>query len=81
VRERVSMDGRSRYLDDILIERLWRSIKYEAVYLQDIADGFVAQRVIGEWMRFYNRERPHLALGKATPEEAYEATNELKKAA
>jgi putative transposase len=65
----------------LLIERLWRSLKYEAVYLQDIADGFAAQRVIDEWMHFYNRERPHSALGKATPDEAYGATNELKKAA
>ena len=47
-----------------LIERLWRSLKYEAVYLQDIADGFAAQRVINDWMHFYNRERPHSALGE-----------------
>jgi len=78
---RVSMDGRGRYLDNIFIERLWRSLKYEAVYLQDIADGFAAQRVIDEWMHFYNRDRPHTALGKATPDEAYGETNELKKAA
>lgn len=80
-RVRISMDGRGRYLDNIFIERLWRSLKYEAVYLQDIADGFVAQRVIDEWMNFYNRQRPHSALGKATPDEAYGETNELKKAA
>ena len=78
---RISMDGRGRYLDNIFIERLWRSLKYEAVYLQDIADGFAAQRVVDEWMHFYNRERPHSALGKATPDEAYGETNELKKAA
>jgi putative transposase len=64
-----------------LIERLWRSLKYEAVYLQDTADGFAAQRVIEGWMHFYNRQRPHSALGKATPDEAYGATSELKKAA
>jgi putative transposase len=64
-----------------LIERLWRSLKYEAVYLQDIADGFAAQRVVDDWINFYNQERPHAALGKATPNEAYGATNELKKAA
>ncbi len=45
----------------------WRSLKYEAVYLQDIADGFAAQRIIDTWMNFYNQERPHSALGKATP--------------
>lgn len=80
-RVRISMDGRGRYLDNIFIERLWRSLKYEAIYLQDIADGFAAQHVIDEWMYFYNRERPHSALGKATPDEAYGQTNELKKAA
>lgn len=67
---RISMDGRGRCMDNIFIERLWRSLKYEAVYLQDIADGFAAQRIIDEWMHFYNRERPHSALGKATPDEA-----------
>jgi putative transposase len=78
---RVSMDGRGRYLDNIFIERLWRSLKYEAVYLQDIADGFAAQRVVDDWINFYNLERPHSALGKATPNEAYGTGNELKKAA
>jgi putative transposase len=78
---RVSMDGRGRYLDNIFIERLWRSLKYEAVYLQDIPDGFAAQRVIDDWMHFYNRERPHSALGKATPNEAYGNETDLRKAA
>ena len=75
------MDGRGRYLDNIFIERLWRSLKYEAVYLQDIADGFAAQRVIDDWMNFYNRQRPHSALGKRTPNEAYGNQTELRKAA
>ena len=58
---RISMDGRGRYLDNIFIERLWRSLKYEAVYLRELADGFEARRVIGEWIDFYNSalERPH----------------------
>ena len=68
---RISMDGRGRYLDNIFIERLWRSLKYEAVYLRELADGFEAQRVIGEWIDFYNTERPHSALGGKTPAEAY----------
>ena len=58
-------------MDNIFIERLWRSLKYEAVYLHELADGFKAQRVIGEWMDFYNTERPHFALNGRTPEEAY----------
>ena len=45
---RISMDGRGRCLDNIFIERLWRSLKYEAVYLRELADGFEARRVIGE---------------------------------
>ena len=60
---RISMDGRGRCLDNIFIERLWRSLKYAAVYLRELADGFEARRVIGEWIYFYNTERPHSALG------------------
>ena len=67
----ISMDGRGRYLDNIFIERLWRSLKYEAVYLHDLTDGFVAERVIGEWLCFYNTERPHSSLDDKTPREAY----------
>ncbi len=67
----ISMDGRGRYLDNIFIERLWRSLKYEAVYLHELTDGFVAERVIGEWINFYNTERPHSSLDEQTPREAY----------
>ena len=65
------MDGRGRCLDNVFIERLWRSLKYEAVYLHDLVDGFAAERVIAAWMTFYNHERPHSALGGRTPAEAY----------
>ena len=68
---RCSMDGRGRCLDNVFIERLWRSLKYEAVYLHELADGFEAQRVIGEWIDYYNEERPHSALAGRTPAEAY----------
>ncbi len=44
------MDGRGRCMDNIFIERLWRSLKYEAVYLHEMTDGFAAERVIGEWI-------------------------------
>ena len=67
----ISMDGRGRCMDNIFIERLWRSLKYEAVYLHELSDGFVAERVIGEWLAFYNTERPHSSLGGQTPAEAY----------
>ena len=66
---RISMDGRGRCMDNIFIERLWRSLKYEAIYLHEIADGFQARRLIGEWVRFYNVERPHAALDGRTPAE------------
>ena len=67
----ISMDGRGRCMDNIFIERLWRSLKYEAVYLHELTDGFVAERVIGQWIDFYNTVRPHSALDGATPAEAY----------
>ena len=67
----ISMDGRGRCMDNIFIERLWRSLKYEAAYLHELTDGFVAERVIGEWLEFYNTERPHSSLDGQTPSEAY----------
>ena len=67
---RVSMDGRGRCMDNIFIERLWRSLKYEAVYLQELADGFAARAAISKWLAFYNHVRPHSALGGQTPWEA-----------
>jgi len=69
----ISMDGRGRCMDNVFIERLWRSLKYEAVYLHDLTDGFKAEQVIGEWIDFYNTERPHSALAGRTPAEAYGA--------
>jgi len=68
---KISMDGRGRCMDNIFIERLWRSLKYEAVYLHEMTDGFVAKRVIDDWMGFYNNERPHSSLDGKTPKEAY----------
>ncbi len=67
----ISMDGRGRCMDNIFIERLWRSLKYEAVYLHELTDGFKADRVISEWIDFYNTERPHSSFDGRTPAEAY----------
>ncbi len=78
---RISMDGRGRYLDNIFIERLWRSLKQEAVYLEEIQDGFHARRVISNWMAFYNTNRPHSSLERRTPKEAYWAGRDQKLAA
>ena len=66
-----SMDGRGRFLDNIFIERPWRSLKYEAVYLHELRDGPDAERIIGSWIDFYNEVRPHSSLGGRTPGEAY----------
>ena len=67
----ISLDGRSRCMDNIFIERLWRSLKYEAIYLHELTDGFVAERVIGSWIDFYNTRRPQSVHAGRTPAEAY----------
>jgi putative transposase len=69
----VSMDGRGRWLDNRFIERLWRSVKQEDIYLQDYSDGLTAQRGLARWFGDYNTQRPHQALGYATPGELYHA--------
>ena len=78
---KISMDGRGCYLDNIFIERLWRSLKQEAVYLNEITNGFDAKRIIKEWISFYNTERPHTALDKRTPDQAFFAGENEKIAA
>jgi putative transposase len=64
---RISMDGRGRWMDNVFIERLWRSLKYEDVYLKGYGDGREAKAGIGEWVAFYNHRRPHQALANRTP--------------
>ena len=66
---RVSMDGKGRYLDNIFVERLWRSIKYEEVYLKAFAEARVG---INAYLEFYNRRRPHQSLGYRTPAQVYQ---------
>ena len=67
----ISMDGRGRALDNVFVERLWRSVKYEDVYLQDYGGMREAQRGLGRYFGFYNAERPHQALGYRTPLAVY----------
>jgi len=67
----ISMDGRGRCYDNIFLERLWRTVKYEEVYLKDYADPLEARRELRAYFRFYNEERPHQALDYRTPAEAY----------
>lgn len=68
---RVSMDGRGRWMDNVFIERLWRSLKHEDIYLQGYADGREAHAGIASWFGFYNSRRPHQALGNRTPMAAW----------
>jgi putative transposase len=65
----VSMDGRGRALDNVFADRLWRTIKYEEVYLLDYADGWQAKKSLGRYADFYGHDRPHQALGYRTPSE------------
>ena len=68
---RISMDGKGRWMDNIFIERLWRSLKYECVYLRGFETGSEAMEGIGNWIRYYNEERPHSAHDGNTPMEGY----------
>ena len=63
----ISMDGRGRWMDNVFIERLWRSLEYEDVYLKGYADGREAARGIAEWVAFYNEQRPRQALADRPP--------------
>ena len=68
---RISMDGKGRWMDNVFIERLWRSLKYECVYLNAFETGSEARTGIGNWIAYYNGCRPHSSLGARTPDEAY----------
>jgi len=68
---RISMDGKGSYNDNLFIERLWRSVKYEEVYLKAYQDGRDARIGLGDYFRFYNTERPHQALGYRTPAQVF----------
>lgn len=73
----ISMDGKGRALDNIFTERLWRTVKYEEVYLKDYASPREARAGIGEYLSFYNTRRLHQALGYQTPETVYFAKGAL----
>jgi len=78
---RISMDGRGRWIDNVFIERLWRSLKYECVFLSAFETGSEARRGIGSWIDYYNRRRPHSTFGGRTPDEVYATTEMMKKLA
>jgi putative transposase len=74
---KISMDGKGRWMDNVFIERLWRSLKYECVYLNNFENGRQARVLIGNWMTHYNRERPHSTFDGQTPYEVYVKTKNL----
>lgn len=73
----ISMDGKGRCIDNIFVERLWRSVKYEEVYLHAYNSPLEARLGIGQYFNFYNHERPHQGLDYMTPEEVYEGRKEV----
>jgi putative transposase len=68
----ISMDGQGRCLDNVFVERLWRTVKYEEIYLHAYADGVEAETRLQQYFNFYGRERPHQALDYRTPWEVYQ---------
>lgn len=65
------MDGKGRWMDNVMVERLWRSVKYEEVYLKAYDTVTEAKRELGKYFEFYNSKRPHSSLDKLTPNEFY----------
>jgi putative transposase len=71
---KISMDGKGSYRDNLFIERLWRTVKYEEVYLKAYQNGKDARTGISDYFRFYNTARPHQALGYRTPGDVFTST-------
>ena len=78
---KISMDGKGRWIDNRMIERLWRSLKYECVYLRAFETGSQARDGIGKWLAYYNAERPHSTHSILTPEEVHASKTEPMKMA
>ena len=78
---RISMDGKGRWLDNVFVERLWRSLKYEEVYLKAYESVAEARRLIGAYFRYFNTERGHQSLGMMTPDEVFYQHEQLTEAA
>ena len=74
---KISMDGRGRCYDNIFIERLWRSLKYELIYIYSFEDGKHLTEEVKKWFNFYNKERFHQALEYQTPEQVYDQSLNL----
>ena len=74
---KISMDGKGRYADNIFVERLWRTVKYEEVYLKAYANTSEARRELGAYFRFYNDQRPHQTLGHRTSAEVFHQVTDV----
>ena len=77
----ISMDGRGRWMDNVFIERLWRSLEYECVYLHAFETGSELRAGLSKWIGYYNAGRPHSALAGRTPDEAHGADDVMRLAA
>ena len=77
---KISMDGKGRWMDNIFIERLWRSLKYECIYLYAFETGSETRSGLTSWVDKYNHHRPHSSLGGRTPDEAYRGIGPLYRA-
>jgi putative transposase len=78
---KISMDGKGRWVDNVFVERLWKSVKYEHVYLHAYENVSEARQQIASYFEFYNARRPHSSLGGQTPDTAYFGNREIKQAA
>ncbi|MCP4445932.1 MAG: transposase [Myxococcales bacterium] len=73
---KISMDGKGRWVDNVFVERLWRSVKYEEVYLKAYDDMAHARELLKAYFEFYNQERRHYGLDRATPDQLYYETQQ-----
>ncbi len=78
---KISMDGKGRAMDNIMVERLWRTVKYEEIYLKEYQDVSELKSALKTYFHFYNYERPHKSLGGKSPGDIYIPEPELAKAA
>ena len=77
----ISMDGKGRWMDNVFIERLWRSVKWECIYLRELETGSQARQALGNWFHFYNERRPHTAFDGRRPMDVYREGQSASKAA
>lgn len=78
---KISMDGKGAWRDNRMTEHLWRSLKYECVYLNAFETGSETRAGIGKWLNYYNSERPHSTHGILTPDDAYASKTQMRIAA